>query len=141
MPTIYDDDLQSTTPQSTYLSMSTISDDDLRSTTTQSSYLSTPTMSDDDFMTILISSEFTASIISSNVDVRTMSNTSTRYYMLSVTSSFEDMSVTSGTTMMTGNDVSTLTSDINIISSSVFEGTSSILPTSDTTTSFAVGKL
>jgi hypothetical protein len=31
--------------------------------------------------------------------------------------------------------------DINIISSSVFEGTSSILPTSDTTTSFAVGKL
>jgi hypothetical protein len=34
-----------------------------------------------------------------------------------------------------------LTSDINIISSSVFEGTSSFLPTSDTTTSFAVGKL
>jgi hypothetical protein len=106
-----------------------------------STYRSTPAISDDDLRTVFISSELTASIISSNVDISTISDTSTRYYMSSVTSSFEDMSVTFGTTTMTGNDVSTSTSDVNIISSSVFVGTSSILPSSDTTTLFAVGKL
>jgi hypothetical protein len=108
---------------------------------TQSTYRSTPAISDDDLSTIFISNELTASLISSKVDVSTISDTSTGYYISSVTSSFEDMSVTFGTTTITGNDVSTLISDVNIISSSVFVGNSSILPSSDTTTLFAVGKL
>jgi hypothetical protein len=107
----------------------------------QSTYRSTTAISDDDLSTIFISNELMASIISSNVDVSTISDTSTGYQMSSVASSFEYISMTLGTTTTTGNGVSTLTSDINIISSSVFEGTSSFLPTSDTTTSFAVGKL